>query len=220
MQAAYTNLLVKREDSMLAGNLERRQIGEQFKLLDTASMPERPYNQLQRLGVMASGAGVGLVLGLLAVALLEYRDRSFRSEEEVVKSLSVPVLALIPVMSSNGERRAARMRSLARRCRRRGCSPGGDGGCSVLASRDRNGGRLMYTNFYGLSELPFELTANQEYLFLNASQREALSILQYGLSSAKSLTALIGEAGTGKTTLIQAALESDRCRDVRMRLPE
>ena len=73
----------------------------------------------------------------------------------------------------------------------------------------------MYTNFYGLSELPFELTANQEYLFLNGSQREALSILQYGLSSAKSLTALIGEAGTGKTTLLQAALQSDRCRDVR-----
>ena len=67
----------------------------------------------QRLAVMASGAGVGLVLGLLAVAFLEYRDRSFKSEEEVVKSLSVPVLALIPVMSSNGERRAARMRSLA-----------------------------------------------------------------------------------------------------------
>ena len=73
----------------------------------------------------------------------------------------------------------------------------------------------MYTNFYGLSELPFELTANQEYLFLNGSQREALSILQYGLSSAKSLTALIGEAGTGKTTLLKAALKSDRCRNVR-----
>ncbi len=73
----------------------------------------------------------------------------------------------------------------------------------------------MYTDFYGFTELPFELTANQQYLFLNGSQREALSILQYGLSSAKSLTALIGEAGTGKTTLLQAALKSDRCRNVR-----
>ena len=113
MQAAYTNLLVKREDAMLAGNLERRQIGEQFKLLDTASMPERPYNEPQRLAVMASGAGAGLVLGLLVVAFLELRDRSFKSEEEVVKSLSVPVLALIPAMRSNGERRLARLRSLA-----------------------------------------------------------------------------------------------------------
>jgi general secretion pathway protein A len=73
----------------------------------------------------------------------------------------------------------------------------------------------MYEDFYGLSELPFELTANPKYLFLSAAQREALSIVQYGLSSAKALTLLIGDAGTGKTTLIQAALESDRCHHVR-----
>jgi general secretion pathway protein A len=73
----------------------------------------------------------------------------------------------------------------------------------------------MYESFYGLSELPFELTANPKFLFLNKSDREALSILQYGLFSAKSLTVLTGEAGTGKTTLIQSALESERCRSVR-----
>jgi hypothetical protein len=73
-------------------------------------MPERPYNQVQRLGVMASGAGVGLLLGLLFVALLEYRDRSFRTEEEVIKLTSVPVLALVPMMTSEVERRAVTLR--------------------------------------------------------------------------------------------------------------
>jgi len=73
----------------------------------------------------------------------------------------------------------------------------------------------MYETFYGLSELPFELTANPKYLFLTPSQSEALSVLQYGLFSAKSITVLIGEAGTGKTTLLRAALESERCRHVR-----
>lgn len=72
----------------------------------------------------------------------------------------------------------------------------------------------MYQRFYGLNELPFELTANPRFLYLPASHREALSNLQYGLSSAKSLTVLIGEAGTGKTTLIRAAMDSDRCRNV------
>ena len=96
---------------MLATNLERRQIGEQFKLLDTASMPQRPYNQVQRVGVMASGAAVGLLLGLLAVALIEYRDHSFKSEDEVVRAIAVPVLALIPVMSTDGERRVITART-------------------------------------------------------------------------------------------------------------
>jgi general secretion pathway protein A len=73
----------------------------------------------------------------------------------------------------------------------------------------------MYETFYGFSELPFELTANPKYLFLGGRQREALSILQYGLFAAKSITVLIGEAGTGKTTLIRTALESERCRHVR-----
>jgi general secretion pathway protein A len=73
----------------------------------------------------------------------------------------------------------------------------------------------MYQRFYGLRELPFELTSNPKYLYLTAKHREALSNLEYGLSVAKSLTVLIGEAGTGKTTLLRAALESERCAEVR-----
>jgi type II secretory pathway predicted ATPase ExeA len=72
----------------------------------------------------------------------------------------------------------------------------------------------MYQRYYGLRELPFELTTNQNYLFLTAQHREALSNVRYGLSSAKAITVLIGEAGTGKTTLLHAALESDACRNV------
>ena len=73
----------------------------------------------------------------------------------------------------------------------------------------------MYQRFYGLRELPFELTANPKYLFFSAGHREALSNLEYGLSTAKAVTVLIGDAGTGKTTLLRAALQSDECRSVR-----
>ena len=72
----------------------------------------------------------------------------------------------------------------------------------------------MYQDFHHLKELPFELTPNPRYLFLPAQHREALSTLEYGLSTGKSLTLLIGEVGTGKTTLLRAALESDHCRHV------
>jgi type II secretory pathway predicted ATPase ExeA len=72
----------------------------------------------------------------------------------------------------------------------------------------------MYQEFFGLKELPFELTPNPRYLFHTAQNREALSTLEYGLFSGKAITVLIGEAGTGKTTLIHAALASERCRTV------
>jgi general secretion pathway protein A len=73
----------------------------------------------------------------------------------------------------------------------------------------------MYLQFYGLRELPFELTPNPRFLFMTPRHREALSNLQFGLSAGKPLTLLIGEAGTGKTTLLKAALESDTCSHVR-----
>jgi general secretion pathway protein A len=72
----------------------------------------------------------------------------------------------------------------------------------------------MYQRHYGFRDLPFELTSDPRYLFFTARHREALVNLEYGLSTAKAVTVLIGEAGTGKTTLLRAALDSDRCRKV------
>jgi general secretion pathway protein A len=73
----------------------------------------------------------------------------------------------------------------------------------------------MYLAHYGLRELPFELTPDPKFLFATPGHGEALSNLEYGLSSAKPLTVLIGEAGTGKTTMLRTAFESERCRNVR-----
>jgi general secretion pathway protein A len=72
----------------------------------------------------------------------------------------------------------------------------------------------MYQQFYGLHALPFELTATPGRIFSSPGHREALSNLEYGLSTAKAITLLIGEAGTGKTTLVQAAMASKRCKQI------
>lgn len=66
----------------------------------------------------------------------------------------------------------------------------------------------MYTDFFGLRELPFELTPNPRFLFLTRGHREALTNLRHALSSAKGLALLLGEAGTGKTTLVRTVLET------------
>ena len=64
----------------------------------------------------------------------------------------------------------------------------------------------MYETFFELRERPFDLAPNPRFLFLTDTQREALGNLRYGLTSPRGLTLLLGEAGTGKTTLVQAVL--------------
>ncbi|MFN8060106.1 MAG: AAA family ATPase [Vicinamibacterales bacterium] len=65
----------------------------------------------------------------------------------------------------------------------------------------------MYEAFFGLNERPFDLTVDPRFLFRAAAHREALSNLQYGISGQKGITVLLGDAGTGKTTLIHLALQ-------------
>jgi general secretion pathway protein A len=66
--------------------------------------------------------------------------------------------------------------------------------------------RPLYGAYYGLNEPPFDLTPNPRFLFLSSRQREALSNLRYALATSKGFTLILGEAGTGKTTLVRTAM--------------
>lgn len=66
----------------------------------------------------------------------------------------------------------------------------------------------MYEQYYGLRERPFDLTPDPRYLFLSPQHHEALTHLKYGLSGRPGITLLVGDAGTGKSTLVRAALQS------------
>jgi uncharacterized protein involved in exopolysaccharide biosynthesis len=111
LQNTYTSLLARKEDSKTAADLERRQIGEQFKVLDPARQPERPISP-KRPQLYAMGTIFGLLLGLGLTALLEYRDTTLKTEDDVVQTLMLPVLALIPTMVPPREERAPRRRRL------------------------------------------------------------------------------------------------------------
>ena len=79
----------------------------------------------------------------------------------------------------------------------------------------------MYEQFFGFRERPFDLTPNPRFLVLTEAHREALSNLEYAIASRKGITLLIGEAGSGKTTLIRAAIDHqpDRVHCVHLHNP-
>ena len=72
----------------------------------------------------------------------------------------------------------------------------------------------MYEEFFGLSERPFELTVRPRFVFLTPGHSEALATLQYGVTTRRALTLVLGEAGTGKTTLAYAAMDNQRGHDI------
>ena len=111
LQATYQSLLTKREEAKLAANLERRNIGAQFKILDPARAPERPFSP-NRFQIDLGGVGAGFALGLLIVGFLEYSDSSLKSEEDAVRLLDLRVLAMVPLMVSEADRKTRRWRFL------------------------------------------------------------------------------------------------------------
>jgi polysaccharide chain length determinant protein (PEP-CTERM system associated) len=112
LQASYQSLLAKREDSQIAANLERRQAGEQFKVLDAARVPEKPLSPNRPL-LCGGAVFLGLVLGIALGGAREFVDSSLRSEDDVLKGLELPVLALVPMVVTTVEtvklRRRARV---------------------------------------------------------------------------------------------------------------
>jgi len=93
----YNDLLRKRDQSAMATDLERRQEGEQFRVLDPANLPENPSFPNRPMFALG-GLGGGLALGLAITFLLELRDTSFKTERDIEFALRLPVLAIIPTI--------------------------------------------------------------------------------------------------------------------------
>lgn len=97
LQQTYRGLLSKREEARMSANLERRQIGEQFKVLDPARMNEKPASPNRpRLYLVALLTALGIGLSLAAAA--EYFDRTLRSEADVRAAVNLLVIATVPYM--------------------------------------------------------------------------------------------------------------------------
>jgi len=93
-QAFYDDLLNKIQTAKMAVDLEKRQQGEQFRVMDEPNLPESPAFP-KRPVFIGGGLGAGLGLGLLIIALLEYLDTALRSERDIWAFTKLPTLGVI-----------------------------------------------------------------------------------------------------------------------------
>ncbi|MEK7773451.1 MAG: GNVR domain-containing protein, partial [Deltaproteobacteria bacterium] len=92
----YQDLLAKKLSARLAENLEKRQKGERFRVLDSANLPERSIKPNKPL-ITLIGFLAGLGGGCALVYVFEFISPSFRKREDVEAALGQPVLAVIPI---------------------------------------------------------------------------------------------------------------------------
>jgi succinoglycan biosynthesis transport protein ExoP len=104
----YQSLLQKKLQSELATNLEKRQQGEQFRIIDPPNLPLKP-TEPNRLEILTIGWALGLSLGLGLTALLEITDVTVHNERNLLESVRVPVLVHVPVLKSHRERILTRL---------------------------------------------------------------------------------------------------------------
>src|ERR1035437_18482 len=93
-QAFYDSLQVQMNKSQMATDLEHRQQGETFSVLDSPNFPFEPTFPKQSI-FAAGGLAAGLALGVLIVAFLEYKDTALRTERDVWEFTQLPTLAVI-----------------------------------------------------------------------------------------------------------------------------
>jgi polysaccharide chain length determinant protein (PEP-CTERM system associated) len=95
IRASYESLLNRKLEAEIAVNMERKQKGEQFRIVDHARLPERPIEpNLKKIFLLVLAAGLGLGGGL--AFLMESMNSSLRNPDDIENSYGLPVLVEVP----------------------------------------------------------------------------------------------------------------------------
>jgi polysaccharide chain length determinant protein (PEP-CTERM system associated) len=100
----YVDLLNKESQSRMAADLEKRQEGQQFRMVDQPSLPTVPSSP-DRVKINLVGAGGGVLLGLVLAFLVDSKDHSFRSEKDLGQRFPLPLVVGVPLLFTSTERR-------------------------------------------------------------------------------------------------------------------
>ena len=111
LKQTYDSLLSRKLEAEIAVSMERKQKGEQFRVIDPAKLPGRPLKpDLRKVFlltlVLALGAGGGLAY------LREMMDSSYKTPEEIEQELDLPVLVTVPIRHTENELRHIRRKQI------------------------------------------------------------------------------------------------------------
>ncbi len=108
IQSSYSSLLNRKLEAEISVNMEKKQKGEQFRIIDPARVPNKPISpDLRKLFMMVMAAGLGLGAGL--IFLLDFFDSSLKNSEELESDLGVAVLAMVPKIYHKKDLRLKRL---------------------------------------------------------------------------------------------------------------
>lgn len=108
IKKTYDVLLSKKMETGISINMEKKQKGEQFQIIQGASLPEKPtFPNMKLLFILTLAAGLNIGLGLLL--LLEYLNTSFRSPEDIESYLNFSVIATLPKVYNEKDKRKQKL---------------------------------------------------------------------------------------------------------------
>ena len=111
IQESYESLLNRKLEAEISVNMEKKQKGEQFRILDHAALPQKPISpDVRKLFYLSVAAGLGLGAGLIYV--LDYLNSSLKQPKDYELELGLAVLATIPKLLSPREINMRRMNGI------------------------------------------------------------------------------------------------------------
>jgi hypothetical protein len=111
IQESYNSLLNRQLEAQIAVNMEKKQKGEQFQIIDRAQVPRNPVSpDMRMLFLITIALGLGTGGGL--IFLIDFFDSSFRRSEDIEQKLGIPLLATIPRIYLSADFRRKRVRKV------------------------------------------------------------------------------------------------------------
>ena len=111
IREVYTSLLNRKLEAEVAVNMEKKQKGEQFRILDHARKPEKPISpDVKKMFVIHIASGTGIAGGIIFVFFVF--DSAVRRDEDLVESLNLPIFAEIATIKHSADKVKDKIKAL------------------------------------------------------------------------------------------------------------